>query len=435
MRSTAATLLCGAASVAALNIHRNAPQLIDELFPSAIPTAVAGEAPSPDIPIFVTHTWPLLSPNQALTSLHAKASATPTAVSILPGLVFPTDLASLAGDVGTILNDVTDGFLEDIIDPPTPTEASDQPKKVAHDAVAAPKGDAVGSTAAKAAAKCTNPQVRPEWRSMSDQNKKAYVNAVKCLMGKPARTKLAGVKSRYDDLVAAHQQMNAVIHNVGQFLPWHRYFLHIFYANLQNECGYKGPLPWWDETKDAGDFNGAPPFTDTYEGHMPEGNTVCITSGVFANTQCNIGPGSSNEPHCLSRGVNETLSSAITTNFVNTCNSYNDYTDMQNCHFFGPHGYGHDAVGGVMLDVQTSPADPAFFLHHAFVDRNWRIWQRTNPSARTYQIGGYTTQNCGSNCQPTTLNYVLSSMGLSASTTVDKVMDTQGGYLCYHYDY
>lgn len=156
---------------------------------------------------------------------------------------------------------------------------------------------------------------------------------------------------------------------------------------------------------------------------------------MFKNTQCHIGPGTSNQNHCLSRGVNEQTSSAITSSFINTCLSYNNYVDMQNCIFFGPHAYGHNAVGGDMSDVNSSPNDPVFHLHHSFVDHAWRIWQRTNTAARTYAIGGNTRQNCGSNCQRTTLDYQLTSFGFYPPVTVRDVMDTTGSYLCYKYDY
>ncbi len=156
---------------------------------------------------------------------------------------------------------------------------------------------------------------------------------------------------------------------------------------------------------------------------------------VFAGKTCHIGPGSSDTAHCLSRGVNEGLSADITQNFVNTCNSYTDYNDMQSCSFFGPHAYGHDAIGGVMSDVQASPSDPLFFMHHAFVDHSWRIWQNVN-SNRKYAIGGYTTQTEPSTgWVDTTLSYTLSSMGLAESVPINDVMDTEGSFLCYRYDY
>lgn len=153
-----------------------------------------------------------------------------------------------------------------------------------------------------------------------------------------------------------------------------------------------------------------------------------------------IGPGSSDTIHCLSRGINEQLSAVVTNSFVNQCNSYSNFLDMEQCSYLGPHGYTHDAIGGVMSDVATSPGDPMFFLHHHFIDRNWRNWQLLNPSSRTYAIGGFTTPSCqssngGSGCVPTTLNDVLNTLNYYPDVTIAQVSDTQGGHLCYYYSY
>jgi tyrosinase len=85
-----------------------------------------------------------------------------------------------------------------------------------------------------------------------------------------------------------------------------------------------------------------------------------------------------------------------------------------------------------MSDVASSPGDPIFFMHHGFVDHSWRIWQNADPAKRLYQVGGVTTE--GGNT-PLTLDHVLSSQGLRPEVTVNDVMDTEGGYLCYRYDY
>jgi Common central domain of tyrosinase len=37
------------------------------------------------------------------------------------------------------------------------------------------------------------------------------------------------------------------------------------------------------------------------------------------------------------------------------------------------HGLVHNAVGGTMATA-SSPAEPLFWLHHAFVDRLWARW-------------------------------------------------------------
>jgi Common central domain of tyrosinase len=40
------------------------------------------------------------------------------------------------------------------------------------------------------------------------------------------------------------------------------------------------------------------------------------------------------------------------------------------------HGGPHIAIGGIMGDGMYSPGDPAFFLHHGFVDKIYADWQR-----------------------------------------------------------
>jgi len=85
-----------------------------------------------------------------------------------------------------------------------------------------------------------------------------------------------------------------------------------------------------------------------------------------------------------------------------------------------------------MSDVYTSPGDPVFWMHHAWIDRNWRMWQNADPSKRLHQVNGPTKQD-GSGA--VTLDYKLSSQGLRNDIKVRDVMDTQGGFLCYKYDY
>jgi len=88
-------------------------------------------------------------------------------------------------------------------------------------------------------------------------------------------------------------------------------------------------------------------------------------------------------------------------------------------------------MGGVMEDVASSPGDPIFFMHHAFIDRNYRVWENEDASRLT-AVGGFSDQ---AKTTPLTSSYVLNYMGLYDSTTVASVLDTQGGFLCYKYDY
>jgi len=138
---------------------------------------------------------------------------------------------------------------------------------------------------AAAAGACDQPAIRVEWRDLSDDDRNAFIGAVKCLLGKPsAGPQYPGSQSRYEDLVSVHQQMTGSIHMVAQFLPWHRYYLSIYESFLREECQYGGPMPWWDESKDAADFTVSPLFTDQWFGPIPgkgpNGEETCLGTGV-----------------------------------------------------------------------------------------------------------------------------------------------------------
>ncbi|KAK8023641.1 tyrosinase [Apiospora rasikravindrae] len=261
---------------------------------------------------------------------------------------------------------------------------------------------------------CTSPTVRVEWRDMSEQDRKGWVKAVRKLMDLPASG-----------------GMTETIHGVAQFLLWHRYYLHLFEDLLRSEGGLTGPLPWWDETRDAGHFSKAPMFTSEYIGSAPlanNGQGFCVTDGAFANKQLTVGGTT-----CLARGVDESSTSNCNQNFINTCNSYPSFSDMAGCAELGPHAYGHNGIGAVMMGVPTSPNDPSFFLHHAFVDHAYRIWQIADPNNRLNKIDGCADK--ANPCTPASANVVVSSQGLRPDVTVGDLFDTTGGYLCYRYSY
>jgi tyrosinase len=77
-----------------------------------------------------------------------------------------------------------------------------------------------------------------------------------------------------------------------------------------------------------------------------QGNPVCIVSGAFAGLTCNIGPGSGNTPHCLSRAVDESLTAQCNSGFVQTCNSRGDYASLESC---SEGGYAHSHPPPLLL--------------------------------------------------------------------------------------
>ena len=94
----------------------------------------------------------------------------------------------------------------------------------------------------------------------------------------------------------------------------------------------------------------------------------------------------------------------------------------------GPHGYAHFAIGGDMKDRYVSPADPIFFLIHAWIDRNYRIWQYVYPDI-AYSINGTDIDG-----DAITLDTVYTSLGVRPDLRLRDIIDTTQT-LCYKYDY
>ncbi|KAN0111160.1 hypothetical protein V8E52_008772 [Russula decolorans] len=115
---------------------------------------------------------------------------------------------------------------------------------------------------------CTKPAVRREWRAFSTEEKAEWIRAIKCLSKQPHDSALTPSvdpslslippintsSSYFDDLVYLHMDLNIRIHGTGLFLPWHRWFVHVFEELLKNKCGYTGSSPYWDWTIDAPNF-------------------------------------------------------------------------------------------------------------------------------------------------------------------------------------
>ncbi|KAK4466001.1 putative tyrosinase [Cladorrhinum samala] len=284
---------------------------------------------------------------------------------------------------------------------------------------------------------------RREWGSLNPPERRAYIAAVKCLMAKPSAldpVQVPGAKSRFDDFVAIHINQTFEIHGTASFLSWHRYFTWTYEQALRSECNYEGWQPYWNWGKSAHDPLGSPIFdgSDTsmsgngaYYPHnctdalangincIPPGTGGgCVESGPFAEMTVNLGLLAptlradniavnltdglfGHKPRCLRRDISQWVSSRWSTDLESydlltnypTIGSFQNHMqgDFPNG-FYGVHAAGHYTIGGDPGgDFFSSPGDPAFYLHHAQVDRTWWIWQNLDPGARTNAIDGITS--------------------------------------------
>jgi len=277
-------------------------------------------------------------------------------------------------------------------------------------------------------ATCANIRVRPEWDQYEDDRKQGFINAIKCLMSRAPSGQFASSRSRYEDLVALHQILTPNVHGNAKFLLWHRYLTWTFEDLLRSECGFNDAIPWFDETRYAGRFAQSSVFSSRWFGSIALGGN-CVTDGQFANLAINIGPGTDNQVHCLARNGDGSKTANCNSAYVNQCNSWADYDSMRSCAEGGPHAWGHNGIGAVMQDVYGSPADPTFWLHHAFIDRNFRIWQNANPD-RINSINGADSQN-----RPLTLDTTVNVYDIRPTVRIRDILDTTATTLCYRYSY
>ncbi|GAW17530.1 hypothetical protein ANO14919_069880 [Xylariales sp. No.14919] len=286
------------------------------------------------------------------------------------------------------------------------------------------------TTQSTAAGTCTTPNVRYEWDDYSTSDRQALMSAFKCLMNKPPSGAFTASKSRWEDFARLHQLYTPNVHQNQKFLPWHRYFVWTFEQVLRDECGFNRAFFWFDETKHAGAFSASDVFSSAYLGTLG-GSSHCVTDGAFAGLTVNIGPGSGNSVHCLSRQGNAADTAQCSTAYLNSCLSNSRYQDFERCFEYGPHGYGHNGVGGVMADVYASPAEPFFWFHHTFVDRAWRIWELADPTNRYASIDGTDI-----NGNPLTLDTMIYMGGIRPDVTIRQIINTlSGDALCYRYNY
>ncbi|EGF99458.1 uncharacterized protein MELLADRAFT_94290 [Melampsora larici-populina 98AG31] len=285
-----------------------------------------------------------------------------------------------------------------------------------------PRGAKSPSLAPRNQQYCPNPSVRVSWYTFTPQEKTAMQDAIMCLMNAPSKMKYPGAVTRYDDLVAIHQLQsdypngNDKLHVTARFLYWHRLYLLLFELLLRVECGYTGKMAYWDEKVDAGNFRNSVAVKD-FGG--PGNENGYVVDGRFGYTIVNMGPRSQSVRRYLTRQINETASAFASQEHYDLLMSQQDSAGFMKIMRLFLHMTAHGGLKGCMGDVQSSPVDPIFHLHHMYVDYLWFKWQNVDPARRTFDLreAGYESQR-----PPFT------------DVPMYAAADTQGGFLCYIYE-
>ena len=95
------------------------------------------------------------------------------------------------------------------------------------------------------------------------------------------------------------------------------------------------------------------------------------------------------------------------------------------------HGAGHYSMGGDGSGVFTSLNDPAFYLHHAMLDRVYWVWQLLH-SDEANKVSGTLTIRNNPPSRPGTVDDLLDLGKLGPAISIKDVLNTLGGTPLYY---
>ena len=205
-------------------------------------------------------------------------------------------------------------------------------------------------------------RIRKDHKEMTPSERTVYVNALKAIL--PDVTTLVNRHAAPSTLGIAHRTQS--------FFPWHRLFVLDLENSLRVSTGSslsnRIAIPYWDWRTDfntttilwddqafLGQFN-SPTFT--WFGNLGRTMSGDFIIGSPTNTA----------------EINRHL------NFPGgTFSDYETFRSGMEDH----HGDAHGWVGGAMAEVAISPRDPAFFLHHGFMDKIWQEWEDKSSTVKS----------------------------------------------------
>ncbi|KAH3722178.1 tyrosinase-like protein [Dreissena polymorpha] len=217
-------------------------------------------------------------------------------------------------------------------------------------------------------------RIRREYRQLSNGERNAFHTVLRTM-------KTNGV---YDMFAELHKGIvTTSAHGGPNFLGWHRVYLALF-EEAMRRIDPSVSIPYWDSTLDMD--MAKPENTVVFSSEFLGNGRGHVTTGPFANWVTPVGPLTRNI--AANSSVLFTLFTKENIRMIMTRCQTRDITsptalpefDLDHLHG-GPHRW----VGGQMSGLNTAAHDPAFLLHHAFVDYIWEMF-------RNHQI-----QDCGVN--------------------------------------
>ena len=183
--------------------------------------------------------------------------------------------------------------------------------------------------------------LRKTYRSLTNVERDRFVQAL-------FQLKADGIVDQFARMHASHFFMG--IHQSSHFLPWHREMLLRFERRLQ-QVHPDITIPYWASAVRRSTSD--PLWANNFLGQF--------------NSAWNLG-------RTLGSAILPTQPQVLTNRGRGTYNVF--WPELENDIHNPPHVWVEGVMGGV-----SSPGDPAFYLHHCWIDMLWVRWQIAHPQA------------------------------------------------------
>lgn len=175
----------------------------------------------------------------------------------------------------------------------------------------------------------------------------------------------------YDTITAVHGNPTTfnLFHGNDYFLPWHRWYVLRIESAVRDLGGKFAcfSMPYWDWTLDAG-REAQSPIWDIFGPMGKKNDSFCMREGPFAEWKNSKGG-------CLKRVGSDSYRFFSPAEVLDLIMGKKALVGGFRPAFeAGAHSRPHLFIGGAMNSF-ASPDDPIFWLHHAFVDKVWTMWQ------------------------------------------------------------
>lgn len=325
-------------------------------------------------------------------------------------------------------------------------------------------------------------KVRKDFDKLEPCERKEFTDAILCIMDQPSgldQQKYSAAINKFFDYAVVHTNLTNVMHLDGFFLTWHRFFVHLFEQDLQQTCGYKGTMPYWNWPATAGQLESAPifdgseysmsgnglynPLPPVYQlgptFSLPRGSGGgCVTTGPFAGMNYTMQVIPSNllstgaplppttfvkNETCLTRDLNDKVSAMYLNETAYeqaiAAPDQATFSALLNGVFgggaLGLHSGAHFAVGPPFSSIFVSPQDPIWYPAHTFLDVMYTRWQEAHPEIYDQVYGTMTAANVPPSAN-VTLDSPLPGFGYfyEGSVTIRDLISTTAGPFCYRYE-